>query len=116
MGKTVRFDIESNEPQGSTFEGNKFPKLAGSSNTKRKANFGVRNGEPNGTTFVANKSHISMPNADQTPKESKVISSAGGQGSTYKPARSGPKDFGGSVGVGTSSPKKGRTDSTKARW
>jgi hypothetical protein len=102
MSKTIRFDIESNSPQGTTFTGNRSPKLAGSSNTKRKANFGINSTEPQGTTFTGNKSHISIPHANKAPKEVKTLSESSG---TYKPAKVGGRDFGGSVGVGKSSPK-----------
>jgi hypothetical protein len=76
-------------------------KLAGASNTKRKASFGVQCG-PNGDTFTVDRSHISMPNADKAPKESKTVSSSTGR---YSPQGRGPQNFGGSVGVGKSSPK-----------
>lgn len=102
MSKTTRFDIESNSPQGTTFQGNRSPKFAGATNTKRKANFGIGSNDPQGTTFTGNKSHISMPNANKAPKGNKVESSSSG---TYKPAKVGGRDFGGSVGVGKSSPK-----------
>lgn len=103
MSKTTRFDIESNNPQGATFQGNRSPKFAGATNTKRKANFGINATEPQGTTFVGNKSHIAMPHASTSPKSTKVES--GSSNGTYKPAKVGGRDFGGSVGVGKSSPK-----------
>lgn len=102
MSKTTRFDIKSNSPQGTTFQGNRSAKLAGSSNTKRKANFGINSTEPQGTTFTGNKSHISLPNADKAPPASKAVSESSG---TYKAAKVGGRDFGGSVPVGKSSPK-----------
>lgn len=96
MSKTTRFDIESNNPQGTTFVGNRSPKLAGSSNTKRKTNFGISCNDPQGTTFLGNKSHISIPNANKAPKAVKTVSESTG---TYKPAKVAGRDFGGSVGV-----------------
>jgi hypothetical protein len=112
MSKTKRFEIESGEPSGTTFM-NKPGRFAGDKQSKRAARFGLSE-QPVGTTFEPDKSFINFPKADVGVKESKVISENGGQGSTYKAPRGGPKDFGGSVGVGTSAPKKGRTMSTKA--
>lgn len=108
-GKTrANFGIKSDEPCGTTFEHAGPGSRAGATNTKRKADFGVE--VPTGPTITTNRSHINMPNADRKPKESKQTYEAGGQGSTYSPPRSsGNKDFGGSVGVGKSSPKRGRT-------
>lgn len=97
MSKTKRFDIESGSPHGTTFTP-KPGSFAGSSNSKRSARFGVGDGDPNGTTFVKNSSHISFPHASGTPKGTKVQSKSGGQGK-YSPSSSGPRDFGGSVGV-----------------
>lgn len=97
MSKTKRFDIEANEPSGTTFSA-KPGKFAGSSNTKRSARFGVGDGDPNGTTFVKNSSHIDFPKASGTPKSTKVESKSGGQGK-YSPPSVAARDFGGSVGV-----------------
>lgn len=108
------FGVMSDEPCGTTFEHAGPGSRAGATNTKRNARFGVEQG-PHGATFTEDSTHIKTPNADQKPKESKVISAKGGQGSTYSPPGSGPKDFGGSVGVGKSSPKRGKTMSTTAR-
>jgi hypothetical protein len=52
----------------------------------------------------------------KTPKESKVIAESGGRGDLYKPDRSGPQNFGGSEGVGKSSPKSGRSMRTRHSW
>jgi hypothetical protein len=106
MSKTKRFCIESNEPHGTTFESAKELGLAGAHNKKRASRFSIETDEPEGITFPHAGSHIDLPNADRAPKESKTESTSSGQGE-YNPARSGPQNFGGSVGVGTSAPKRG---------
>lgn len=96
MGKTKRFDIHENAPEGDITFCAKPAKFAGATNTKRKANFGVETREPQGTTFMGNKSHLNFPKADVGVKDVKVESAKSGH---YSPAKSGPQNFGGSVGV-----------------
>lgn len=109
MSKTKRFCIESQEPNGTTFESHKdqYDHLAGAKNKKRSANFGIETDEPEGITFPHAGTHVDLPDADRTPKESKVEAESSGQGE-YNPARSGPQNFGGSIAVGKSAPKHGR--------
>lgn len=109
MSKTKRFEIHSDEPRGTTFDAAKdqYAHLAGAKNKKRAARFGIETDEPEGTTFQHAGSHIDFPKADRSAPESKVVASSSGQGE-YNPAKSGPHDFGGSIGVGTSSPKRGK--------
>lgn len=112
--KRPDFGVKSDEPCGTTFEHAGPGSRAGATNTKRKASFGVEVPGPQ-VDQEGSDTHVESMNADRKPKESKIISEAGGQGSTYKPPRANRDNFGGSVGVGKSSPKKGRTDSTRAR-
>jgi hypothetical protein len=123
MSKTKRFEIYGNEPSGTTFEDVAETKWAGSKNKKPRDNFGIENDEPHGDTFVdPEKSHIDFPKADRGPVlGTKAIAESGGQGE-YDPMRaagrlkSGDGDgqySGGSVGVGKSSPKHGKTDRLK---
>lgn len=115
MSKTKRFEIEANEPSGTTFTA-RPGRFAGDKQSKRAARFGIGDGDPTGITFEPDLSHIKFPHADGGPvREVKTISKTSGQGE-YNPAKPAPRDFGGSVGVGKSSPKHGSKMSTKARY
>ena len=108
MSKTKRFEIESGEPSGTTFAGNRthIKDMADrTSQHKPSTNFGIESG-PIGTTFEVNKSHIKFPDADKAPSEKDKFESGNGK---YSPTSKGPENFGGSVGVGTSAKKSGRS-------
>jgi hypothetical protein len=122
LGVTSKFGVTSNQPSGVTFEPHNlaWEHLAGPSNTKRKADFGVMNDEPYGTTFCDPQNRPTPPfpiphAADAKLETTKVINATAGQG-TYSPDRKGPMDNPGSVGVGKSSPKKGRSMRTSQGW
>jgi hypothetical protein len=102
MSKTKRFDIEANEPSGTTFTA-KPGSFAGDKQSKRSARFGIECG-PSGTTFQAPNEIVKFPDASDKPKATKVVSASSGQGK-YSPPRVGARDFGGSVGVGKSARK-----------
>lgn len=87
MSKTTRFDIHSGAPEGDITFCKHPAKFAGSSNTKRKANFSLHPGSPEGgqgTFQDGNQSHIDFPKASTKPKDL-VISTSSGQGK-YSPS------------------------------
>lgn len=97
MSKIKPGGVESNEPQGTTFVGNKThaPTLRGSS-TKPKDKIkagGVMGNEPQGTTFQGNRTHIKMGNADKSPPMTKVTKT--GSGADFVPKGKGLR-YGGS--------------------
>jgi len=115
MAKKANFGVMSDEPNGTTFTHGGFPKLAGASNTKRKAQFGVVK-EAVGPTINVNSPAIGeFPKADKAKLEgNKTIAETSGQGS-YSPKKSGPQDFGGSEAVkGTM--KSGKKDRVSQRF
>lgn len=120
MSKTKRFDIETAEPNGTTFTA-RPAHFAGNKQSKRTARFGIGDGDPTGITFEPDLSHINFPKADVGVRDVKTISETSGQGE-YEPSAKGSPNAttaasgGGSIAVGKSSPKKGGHMSTKARW
>lgn len=116
MKTSSKFGVYSEEPKGTTFEPGTFPKVAGDSNTKRKARFGVMNDEPKNVTFNDPENKPSppfpIPSADVAPMKSKTINETGGQG-MYDPMTASGRvaagsSYAGRPGIGKSSPKRGQ--------
>jgi hypothetical protein len=113
MGKTKRFEIEHNEPQGATFQGNRTPIDVNrvTKQSKKAARFGIMDNEPApDATFEHAGSHIDFPKADKAGPEYKdVYESSIGK---YSPKSASGQvtsgtSFGGRSGIGGSAPKKG---------
>lgn len=94
MSKTIKFDIHSDSPQGTTFQGNRThaPDVAASwSQKKPKINTSIHCNSPQGTTFVGNKPILNFPKASDTPMKSKQQTTATG---TYSPSSAAGKSSG----------------------